>query len=123
MVAPDDVVSFSVLVNPLAAGSPPPSDPTNICGLPSAGGCTGQNLGPTDVLNPGFFYSYGEGTWDFEQLCARLSVSGTNATWTLVSAPVPLPASVWLSLGGIAGVSALRRLPMPPSPCVGASTA
>ena len=91
VVSPSDVISFDIQ-GFLIFGGPSFSAGTNICGLPPTAGCDSQNLGLVDTNNPGYFYSYGDGSWNLIQLGSQFSRSGTNGVWVLAN-PVPLPAT------------------------------
>jgi hypothetical protein len=98
----------------LGAGSPPPpSVGTSVCGIAPSSGCTGQNLGLQSTSKVANFYSYGDGTWLWQELGGFQSFSGNNGVWTQV-APVPLPAAAWLMLSGLGGLGMVlgkRRAP------------
>lgn len=91
-----------------------PTAGTNVCGMPASTGCTGQNLGLTDLDNPGAFYSYGDGTWNFAQYGGHLGASGIDGQWTLVS-PVPITGTGWLLIFGLGGLASFSRKARPAS--------
>jgi hypothetical protein len=108
VVSPTDVISFDLQGFSMVGTGYVPSAGTNVCGLPPGPGCNSQNLGLVDLGNPGYFYSYGDGSWNLIQLGFQLPRSGTNGVWVPVNT-TPLPAAGWLMLSALGGIGLLRR--------------
>jgi hypothetical protein len=103
IVGPSDVLSASDSeFGNFSGGSPVPAAGTNVCALQPAAPCSGQNLGLKSSTSIGYFYSYGDGSWQYVQLGSFMTFSGTGANWTEVPA-VPIPASAPLLLSGLVG--------------------
>jgi hypothetical protein len=109
VVKQSDVISMELLGRLFDDEFPPQDIGTNICGLPASGTCSGQNLGLQDPFNPGYFFTFADGTWRFDAFGGELSVQGTNGTWTQVP-QTPLPPSWLLLATALLGFLCVPRL-------------